>query len=228
VNRLFRNERIKELENNRTPVKFTQVAKIALHIIPHSIVLKSSFYDIDLINRNPKLLPPIKPIGIELSHTFDGIVTYSTDLSGIARSYVHLYKNGIIEAVEGSILKPVASNLEIHSIILEKEVLSAVPFYFGALKKLSVKPPFSLYLSLIGVENYVIKLNQPILGVILTPIKEKNLLLDEIFIENYEEILEIEKLLQPCFDGIWKACGAFKSFNYDEEGNWGYGLNMRE
>jgi len=43
-------------------------------------------------------------------------------------------------------------------------------------------------------------------------------LLPEVTIENYDE--PPEKILKPCFDSIWNACGLSRDYHYDENGNW--------
>jgi len=225
VKSIFRNDRIKEIENNRMPVKFLNYGKFVLHLIAEESPTIDHYYNIEIISRNPKYLKPIKYMGMEISHTFDGLLTYTTDLSGVARSYVHLYRKGIIEAVEGSLLKPIASKLEIPSIVYEEEILKALPDYIEVFKRILVQPPFSLYLTLVQVQGYEMKLNKPILGVNPVPIDKDELKLEEIYVEDYSETEDIPRLVQPWFDEIWNACGMFKSFNYDENGNWGYGLN---
>jgi len=227
VKGIFRNDRIKELVSNRTPIKFLDNAKIVLHIIPEESAKIDKTYNIEIISRSPSRLEPIKALGIESSHTFDGFLTHTQDLSGVARSYVHLYKNGIIEAVEGSILKPIVDRREIPSIEFEKEIIDTFPSYVQVLKTLDVQTPITLFLTLVGVKGYILKLNREILGANPTPIEEDILKLEEIFIDDYDDFIIIPRLLQPWFDEIWQACGLFKSFNYDEEGNWGQGLNMR-
>ncbi|MFW9851959.1 MAG: hypothetical protein ACFFDS_03395, partial [Candidatus Thorarchaeota archaeon] len=208
---IFRNERIKELENNRTPVKFLENAKIVLHIIPEESTKIDKLYNIEIITRSPSRLEPIKSMGIESSHTFDGFLTYTEDLSGVARSYVHLYKSGIIEAVEGSILKPIVERYEIPSVDFEKEIIEAFPSYVQVLKTLDVKTPITLFLTLVNVKGYVLKLNKEILGANPTPIEEDILKLQDIFVEDYDDFIIIPRLLQPWFDEIWQACGLFKS-----------------
>jgi len=225
VKGIFRNERATEIANNRTPIKFLPNAKVIVHLIAGESSTIDKNYNIDLISRNPKLLKPIKYMGMEISHTFDGFLTYTTDLSGVARSYVHLYRKGIIEAVEGSLLKPIASKLEIPSVAFEEEILKALPDYIEAFKTIRVVPPFSMYMTLVQIHGYEMKLNKDILGVNPLPIDREELKLEEIYIEDYSETEDIAQLIQPWFDDIWNACGMFKSFNYDEDGNWGYGLN---
>ena len=228
VKGLFRNERITELKNNRAPIKILETAKIVLHLIAEESSTIDKNYNIEIISRNPKYLKPIKYMGMELSHTFDGFLTYTTDLLGGARSYAHLYRRGIIEAVEISLLKPLVDKKEIPSVDFEKEIILAIPGYIEVFKRINVKPPFSMFLSLVGVEGYLMKLNKEILGATPIPIQDNIIKLEEIYIEDYAEMENIPGLLQSWFDDIWSACGMFKSFNYDENGNWGYGLNSSE
>ena len=83
---IFRNDRVKELQNNRTPLRVLPGAKIILHLMAEGRSTIDPNYNIEIIERNPKYLLPIKAIGIETSHTFDGFLTYTTDLEGKARS----------------------------------------------------------------------------------------------------------------------------------------------
>lgn len=227
VKKLFVNERVKEIANNRTPVKIFDTAKIILHIIPESSINSDVKHDIEVVTRNPARLNPIKSIGVESSHTYDGFVTYTMDLSGVARTYVHLYKNGRIEAVECSLLKPIVNRKEIPSIDFEKEIIEAIPGFVEIFKLLNIRPPFFMFLSLAGVKGYTMKLNKEILGAIPTPIEEDEIQTDEIYIKEFWWFDDVPRLLRSAFDEIWNSCGLFKSFNYDEDGNWGNGLNMK-
>ena len=227
VKKLFINERVREIANNRTPVKIFDTAKIILHIMPESSINSDHKYDLEIVTRNPARLEPIKSIGVESSHTYDGFVTYTSDLTGLARTYVHLYKNGRIEAVECSLLKPIVDRKEIPSIDFEKEIIEVIPKYVQVLQLLNIKPPFFMFLSLAGVKDYTMKLNKEILGATPTPIEEDEIKTEEIYVKEYWWFDDAPRLFKPAFDEIWNACGLFKSFNFDEDGNWGNGLNMK-
>jgi len=228
VSSIFRNDRVKELQNNRTPLRFLPGAKIILHLMAEGRSSLDPNYNIEIIERNPKYLLPIKAIGIETSHTFDGFLTYTTDLEGKARSYAHLYRKGIIEAVEGSLIKTIVSKKEIPSVAFEEEILKVIPYYFEVFRRIGVESPIFLYLSFVNIKDYTMKLNNEILGVQSTQYPEETLKLEDIFIEDFNKIDDIPRLMQPVFDEVWNAFGMFKSFNYDEDGNWGYGLNMKD
>ncbi|MBY9000590.1 MAG: hypothetical protein KGD64_06735 [Candidatus Heimdallarchaeota archaeon] len=225
---IFRNDRVKELQNNRTPVKFLSGAKIVLHLMADSRSTIDPNYNIEIIERNPNYLLPIKSLGMETSHTFDGFLTYTTELDGSARSYAHLYRKGVIEAVEGSLVKAVVSKKEIPSIAFEEEILKTLPYYFEVLRRIDVQSPITIYLSFVNIKDYSMKLNQEILGVQPIQYPDENLKLSDIFIENFNNIDNVPRMMQPVFDEVWNAFGMFKSFNYDEDGNWGYGLNMKD
>ena len=224
---IFRNDRIKELQNNRTPIRFLPGAKIILHLIAEGRSTIDPNYNIEIIERNPKYLLPMKAIGQETSHTFDGFLTYSTELDGLARSYAHLYRKGIIEVVEGSLIKTIVSKKEMPSVAFEEEILKVIPYYFEVFRRIGVESPIFMYLSFVQIKDYSMKLNNEILGVQPTQYPYENLKITDIFIENYDEVDDIPRLMQPIFDEVWNAFGMFKSFNYDEDGNWGYGLNMK-
>ncbi|MCG3224822.1 MAG: hypothetical protein H7647_10170, partial [Candidatus Heimdallarchaeota archaeon] len=164
MNGIFRSDRVKELQNNRTPVRFLPGAKIILHLIAEGRSTIDPNYNIEIIERNPKYLLPIKSIGVETSHTFDGFLTYTTDLEGNTRSYAHLYRKGIIEAVEGSLIKTIVSKREIPSIAFEEEILKIIPYYFEVFRRIGVESPVFMYLSFAQIKDYTMKLNKEILG----------------------------------------------------------------
>ncbi len=227
VKRLFINERVREIANNRTPVKIFDTAKIILHIIPDSSINSDVKHDIEVVTRNPERLKPIKSIGVESSHTYDGFATYTTDLTGAVRTYVHLYKNGRIEAVECSLLKPIVDRKEIPSVDFEKALIEVIPTYVDIFHLLKIRPPFFMFISLAGIKGYTMKLNKEILGATPIPIEEDEIKTEEIYVKEYWWFDDVPRLLRPAFDEIWNACGLFKSFNFDEDGNWGNGLNMK-
>lgn len=216
--RRFREERISKIFANETPVPFYETAKIALHLIPIISFSPAQSYEISRIASHPEKMGPIYCRGWSNRYNFDGFLTYAEGKDGISYSYVQLFRNGIIEAVEGRLLQPNNSKLIIPSVAYEEALIKALPQYLSILETLNVELPVFIFLTLLGVKGYSM------------PVKDTKywryeghtidrdiLLLPEKIIESYE--VAAKDVLRPFFDSIWNACGFPRSLNYDEAGN---------
>lgn len=218
--RNFRIERISKILSGETPVPFIDSAKIVIHIIPVVSFNPHQLYDLKVIDSNPYMLKPVNSasLGSRKRWNFDGLLSFSTypGYEDRACSYVQLYKNGIIEAVEGYMLDPKRRQdnlLKIHP-IYEKVLIESVREYLKIQRTLNVDLPIFIYLSLLKVKGYSISYD---LFLRSDFIDRENLFIPEVIIENYD--VDISLALKPCFDFVWNACGEPQSFNYDENGN---------
>lgn len=212
----FRQDRISKIFANETPVPFYETAKIVLHLIPIISSNPAQSYDIGKIASHPETMPPIYAHGWSNRYNLDGFLTYCRDEKGKSWSYVQLYRNGIIEAVEGLLLEPYEGKLIIPSIAYEQELINSLGVYLSILKTLNVEPPIVVFLTLLGVKGY----SMAVSGHRKSPhiIDRDLLLLPEIIIESYD--ISASKVLKPCFDSIWNACGLPRSLNYNDKGEW--------
>jgi len=209
--RKFREDKISKIFANETPIPLYETAKVVLHLIPVISFNPAQRYDIDKITSNPEKMRPIHPIGGGYRYNFDGFLSYSIDKENKRSSYVQLFKNGIIEAVGGTLLE----KLIIRSIAYEKELIRSLSDYLSILKSLNVELPIFIFLTLLGVKGYSMYGQRLPEG---DKIDREILLLPETIVESYET--KAEKILRPCFDSIWNACGFPKSLNYNDAGDW--------
>jgi len=218
--RRFREDRISKIFANETPVPFYDTAKIALHLIPIISFNPAQIYEISKIASRPEELRPIYLSGLNHRYNFDGFLTYSSLIEGKSHSYVQLFKNGIIEAVDGYLLDPSHHDerLLIPSVAYEKELIKSLPDYLSILKTLNVELPIFIFLSLLGVKGYLMAFDQWEFQDEVHTIDRDALLLPEIVIESYE--VSAKDILRPCFDSIWNACGFPRTLNYNDAGEW--------
>jgi len=218
--RKFREDRISKIFGNETPIPFYDNPKIVLHLIPIISFNPAQNYEISRISSHPEKMRPIYCSGLSHRYNLDGFLTYSTGKEEKSHSYVQLFKNGIIEAVEGLLLEPYEGKLLIPSIAYERELIKSLPEYLSVLKTLNVDLPVFIFLTLLGVKGYSMTVEDRmrfwIYGVYT--IDREVLLLPEIVIESYEVIAK--DILRPCFDSIWNACGFPRSLNYNDVGEW--------
>jgi len=216
--RNFRVDRIAKIFANETPVPlYFDSAKIVLRLIPIGSFNPAQSYNIgEIASDHVKMMIQIADYGWnfnESRYNFDGFLTYYPMEKDKAASYVQLFKNGIIEAVDSELLR---QNKKIPITTLETKLLDSVSSYLSILKILNVELPIFVFLTLIGVRGY--SMSEMRYWHSAYEIDRDTLLLPEILIESFDD--EVKTVLRPCFDSIWNACGLPRSLNYDKDGNW--------
>jgi len=217
--RKFRENRISNIFANETPIPFSDNAKIVLHLVPIISFNPAQSYDIERIASHPAKLRPMYCSGWNHRYNIDGFLTYSGSGIDKSYSYVQFFRNGIIEAVDGSLLKPYDRGLPIPSSDYESELIKSFSEYISVLETLNVELPLFVFLTLLGVKGYSMGIDGTGFRTRETlTIDREVLLLPEIVIESYDA--KAEEVLRPCFDSVWNACGFPRSLNYDDNGKW--------
>ncbi|OGO24460.1 MAG: hypothetical protein A2144_01700 [Chloroflexi bacterium RBG_16_50_9] len=217
--RNFRLDRIAKIIANETPVPLYDNPKIVLHLIPIISFNPSQSYDINKIASNPTYMPPIRSGVGNNRYNLDGFVTHSGVEDGKSRSYVQFFRNGILESVEGYLLRSRGERPTIPSIAYEEALIKSLTDYISLFKSLNIEPPIFIFLDLLGVKGYSMGIDTWRYNIDeIHTIDRDILLLPEIIIESYE--VSAQNLLRPCFDSIWNACGFPKDLYYNDNGEW--------
>lgn len=207
--RNFRIERLSKIIAGETPVLLNETAKIILHIIPFGAFNPATRFDVSSLASDVGKLQPISaPVG-DTRHNFDGYLSFKNQLT-----YLQVFRNGIIEAVDASIMEPKGSELTIPSLTFERKLLDALPRFLAIQRQLGVEPPLFIILSLLGVSGYTMGVNTSRLDTY--PIDRDALLLPEIILEKFD--CNPSEVMRPIFDAIWNAAGWPRSMNYNENG----------
>ena len=214
--RAFRTDRIIALSNNETPVPFTQDPKLVLHCIPIESFGSNRQCDILKFHGNPLALVPKNLSYLDRRLNLEGLVAFSAGKP--AHWYTQLYRNGVIEAVDGSVLAQEHNNQKlIPSIAYEERIFSYLPVCFRALEEVGCSAPIVVALTLINVRG--LRMGVDAHGFeIGYPIEANTLILPETVVEDFS--MPVGKVLKPMFDIVWNACGYPSSKNFDSEGNW--------
>jgi hypothetical protein len=148
----------------------------------------------------------------------DGLLLYSGGETSSA--YTQLFRNGVIECVNGQVLNPRPQEKEqkfIPYIALGHGVMECTRRCFGVLQALDIQTPIAVAISLTETEGYRMATQDPWQDA-GSSIRELNVFLPEIIIGDFDQ--PITKALKPAFDLLWNACGKLKSIDFDVEGNW--------
>jgi hypothetical protein len=214
--RAFRADRIIALSNNDTPIPFVNDPKIVLHCIPVESFAGQPQYDVLPFKQNPLLLRPMGSTSFDRRLNLEGIVIFGG--GSPACTYTQLYRTGVIEAVQGSVLaSEYKGKTLIPSVAYERYVLNYLPDCFRALQQIGANVPVAVALTLIGTRGLEMAVDRFDFEVAY-PIKENMLILPEVIVQEFST--PHGKILKPMFDLVWNACGLANSRNFDAEGNW--------
>lgn len=217
--RNFRNHRISQVSAGEMPIKFINESKCLLHLIPLTSFDPAFSIDLNFVVSNPELVRPIYCSGYSFRFNFEGYLIYTMGSENKAYSYIQVYKNGIIEAVSGSLLGSTSEGYGIPSLTFETELLKAFNIYYSLMQKLKIPTPFIVALTLIDVKGQFMGVNSPRSSIHeIGKIDRDILIIPEEIVQNYDQ--KADKILKPIFDSVWNTCGYAYSIYYDNESNW--------
>jgi hypothetical protein len=207
----FRLERLARVVSGETPAPLKEGAKIVLHLIPLSAFEPGTKFDVNSLGRDASRIIPMYVTSWSDRFNFDRLLGYSS------HSYLQVFRNGIIEAVEALLLEDRNGERIIPSIAYEKELLKALPRFLSIQKELGVDPPLFIMLSLVGVKGYTMAVDRFLMEN-SHPIDRDTLQVPEVMIERFD--IDSTEVMRPAFNAVWNAAGFPRSMNYDKDGKW--------
>lgn len=217
----FRTERLSRIIAEETPIPLSGDQKYVLHIVPFGAFDPGTAFDLSMLNQPSHplyayLRPPSRLASLSHRYNLDGFLIYGGSISyntpAIFCVYTQLFRNGIIEALDSSLLDNLSKEFPIHD--LEQRLIDAFSRYLSFQQQFGIQPPFVVMLSFLRVRDFFIKqLGEEIHH----RIDRDPLLIPEIIVEDFG--LDPARVLKPIFDAVWNALGYPQSLNYDKDGN---------
>ncbi len=209
-----------QLENLGGLVK----GRVVLHIIPHESFSTRKYVDpkeahaIFIANNGASLFRPLIANGWSPRVNLHGFQSYSGNTEDDPRTYVQIFKNGALEAVESSIInwdvEPKDKKLNMRAI--ENMLINGVSQYLRLLQKLDVNPPFYVFITLMWVRGHFVRpmdmMDED------RPINVDHLELPEAVIDDFGA--NVAAALKHSFDAVWHAAGRLGSSSYDTNGEY--------
>ena len=215
--RRFLDERLARIVAGEGAFPMDGTALTVLHLLPLRMSDPASRFDLRELDKQRIMLPPLFVNGWDHRYNLDGYATWSP-ADHPKTSYVQVFRNGAIEAVESRMLAP--TELQPSSIpagLLAKQLMDNIPKYLRVQRHLGVTPPIVLLLTLLGVNGYLLEVGHAW--------AYRSTAVDRNIIQTPEAILEdwstdVHVLVRPALDAIWNAAGYSECSFYDASGQW--------
>jgi hypothetical protein len=153
--RAFRFERLAKIDADDAIVPLAQnCGRLVVHLVPTASFGLRSQIDLQKAYEAQELLRPMGAMGYSPQINFDGFSVLNHGRDGKCWSYVHVFRNGAVEAVKVHVVSDLdAGNLWIPTLDFDKWILERLPQYLAALQTLGVPPPIVLMITLQGVRG---------------------------------------------------------------------------
>jgi hypothetical protein len=217
----YREERIRAVVENQTPVDLQGRSRIICHLIPLDAFTSRLSLSIpefvgQLVNYPQFQFTQGRTPMIEM----DGVVACDAIGAGIHPiGYVYAFKSGVIESVGDDLIhyspQDTARRLPLFKVDYPRAIIDSFRYYLSAYQNLNVQPPIICSFTLTGVRGMYVDNG----GFDRHPkaITRDVLRLPTVEISDAAEV-DTAALLKPVFDALWNASGHEQCFQYDEAG----------
>jgi hypothetical protein len=218
--RNFRAERLANIVANVTPVAMDAGPKFVLHLLPFDAFFSDPRFDVDQqlpINH----FKPLSGGGWGHRLTLEGKLVSATQRDGMpTASYMHLYRNGIVEIVDGVLLSGKLSNASeqrrIPAAYFEQFVLGGVASAIILLQQIGATGPIGIGVSLTNTKGMVLGIDEWRHQMQQSPVLNEHLFLPEAILTELET--PSPPVIKPVIDLVWNACGMPSSLYLDADG----------
>ncbi|MFX0135238.1 MAG: helix-turn-helix domain-containing protein [Candidatus Hodarchaeota archaeon] len=228
INTLYQNI----LNDGEYLINIPSPTRMLIHMISIDALNPNESMDLEIIFNNFEdyLRPPGCTFGKKIERNLLGLLVscgpepYTDTYVG----YVQLYRIGMIEAIDSSLLKPTTQLYgrsytrpvkKLGMWYLEKNIIDSCENYLKTLEKVGVGLPIYLYLSFTHMKDYEISLI-PYVDSFISKYsdmcKKDEILLPRIKIDSFG--VDFEKKLKSSFDIFWNVFNQPGSRNYDKNG----------
>lgn len=215
--RRFRDDRVGRIVAGEVPLHMEPRPKTVQHIVPVSAFEPAAQIDPQLVEAKQGQLAPINPHAFSGRYNLDGFATYAPDGKGGTYSYVQVFRNGALEAVEtDSMARPDGPSLLIPA-KWEEYMVGGVERYSRALKELGATLPFFVMISFVEAMNLQVYVEGAFRAGARSLDREV-IFLPDVTLDHDD--VDFPATLRPVFDSVWQATGLPRSANYDSSGQW--------
>jgi hypothetical protein len=220
--RQYRLERIDAILNKNTPILMTGSHLVCLHLIPVDAFNPAFTCDLVQAQEHINDLRPMYSREWDHGMNFDGLLTSASGWNGSTSSYVQLFRNGVIEAVDSGMLEPHGLNGPklLYDNVCEEMITKALDSYRTFMINYGIPTPVMVAVSMLNVQGFTMITSGSMLNIASRSIDRDHLILPDKVMKTLE--IDSSEFLRSLFDQIWHACGWSQHYNNQKVVNWAH------
>lgn len=208
----FRRERVRVITQGEGPVRTLDGAKLILHVVPFLSLEFGSWQGLPERNAIFQFLSPLGGHGWSDRINFDGLLTYS-EQGQVTGSYLQLFRQGMVETVNADLLAPRDGSRNLYGEYIDTQVEGAVERISHLLNALEAAPPIAWMLTLTGVRDYEIKVQNTFPSFTTLAIDRDEVSVPEVI--DVDMTLTSGEIAQRLMDPVWQAGGWPRSRTFE-------------
>jgi hypothetical protein len=203
--------------------------RTVLHMIPYESLYPIRAFDLRPARSKSLNLVPIgqRSTG-DLRFNFDGLLARCTmpnkQQSPVILGYTQVFRNGIIESVDASLLTKLRSMVQIAGQLpdviptmeIEAELLKAFTRFLRTQQSIGVALPVIVFVSLLGVRNCFLARNLQFVGINGLRFERDDLIIQGVVVDSWDADRGV--VFKPIFDILWNAGGYERCLDYKATG----------
>lgn len=214
----FRDQRINEIDQGQEIRPLVGGGRLYVHICPISAFGGMNNIDLEQAISLSSFFEPLGASGRTPRFNYHGFICERGGQEN--HGYVQIFRNGLLEATKGGIIRENDRGRFIPGTALEGYIFEAIPRYILGLNQLGITGPYIILITLDGVHQirYAVRHNQYEDTDDLLPYP--TLKLPEGYLSEAPSLIAVHRAMRPCFDALWNAVGFSSSQYFDHDGLW--------
>lgn len=216
----FRQQRVDEIAAGNCAVPLGGGGRLIVHLIPLSAFGAGSRVDLNAVHEAQGAFSPFGWGGWTPRYNLLGFANTRSDDDN--PSYTQVFRNGIVEAALGSILKKHNGETFLPSGVTPKYLVEKIPSYLSGMMKIGLSTPIIILTTFEGLAGAFLWLNERYYpsGRTQSFPPTKLMLMPDVVLSDSVSTDQDRSLLRPILDALWNAAGYPKCFDMADDGAW--------
>jgi hypothetical protein len=201
----FRDDRLAKMDSGDIPVSLAEGPATVLHVLPASAFEPGASVNLSAV-AHERSLTGLAGEQWSLSYDFEGVLVWDSSASEDTRSYVQVFRNGVLEMGDTALLAPGGEGERNDIRTFERLLSETARRWMRVLAGAGARGPTALMLTLLHVRGW--DLNGGDTGderLVPHPIDRDDLVVPEVLLEDLAA--DPTAAFQAIFDPIWNAAG---------------------
>lgn len=216
----FREQRVVEIVAGKGAIPLRGAGRLIVHLVPLSAFGVGTSVDLNTVHEAQGSFAPFGSGGWTPRFNLHGFANTRDDEDH--PSYTQIFRNGIVEAAIGNILRDRDGKGFLPSGVTPRYLLEQVPTYVTSMTKIGLSAPIIILTAFEGLSGAFLWVNEryyPSRLVQSFPLTNPMLMPDVILSDLVSKERD-RSLLRPILDALWNAAGYAKCFDMADDGTW--------